>query len=434
MGLVLHNAVMAQLWDLGVRGTTLDVVAAWKEALLLVALLIVAWHVRRLPAVAAADVLAATYAIVIVVYFAIPQDVLGGEATTRGELLALRHHLFPVGAYALGRLAAFAWEERGRVGGLVVMSAVVVAVVGLADLALVSLQAWRDSGVPGWYRELGLDYEGLSGLPENWVYNTGDEDNPIRRLVSTFLSPLASAYALVVALIFVASRPFRWWWGLLGVLFYVALLYTHTRAALAALAFGLVVLALAQRRIAPALVAATSVAAGALFLAVYPSIGPSTSYTPEELEWLRENAQKQGDTSGDPFAGNEASTESHWRNLRDGVRLIIDHPQGHGLGNAGVVAKRTGVDIKAGESTYTELGADAGVAGMLAFVLWNLALLAGLWRRKAWVAAALATMLLIGLQTDVIGIHWIAFTVWVAAGLALGLPATSVRKREPRAA
>ena len=434
VGLVLHNAVMAQLWDLGVRGTTLDLVAAWKEALLLVALLVVAWHVRRFPAVKAADVLATSYAIVIVVYFAIPQDVLGGEATTRGELLALRHHLFPVAAYALGRLAAFAWEERGRVGGLVAMSAVIVAVVGLADLALVSLQAWRDSGVAGWYRELGLDYEGLSGLPENWVYNTGDEDNPIRRLVSTFLSPLASAYALVVALIYVVSRPYRWWWALLGVLFYAALLYTHTRAALAALAFGLVVLALAQRRIAPAVLAAVSVAAGALFLAVYPSIGPSTSYTPEELEWLRENAQKQGDTSGDPFGGNEASTESHWRNLRDGVRVVIEHPQGFGLGNAGVVAKRTGVEIRAGESTYTELGVDAGIAGMVAFVLWNVALLAGLWRREAWLAAALATVLLIGLQTDVIGIHWIAFTVWAAAGLALGLPATGARKREQRAA
>ena len=104
---------MAQLWDLGVRGTTLDVVAAWKEALLLVALIVVAWHARHFPAVKAADVLAMTYAAVIVVYWAIPQDVLGGEATARGELLALRHHLFPVAAYALGRLAAFAWEERG---------------------------------------------------------------------------------------------------------------------------------------------------------------------------------------------------------------------------------------------------------------------------------------------------------------------------------
>ena len=414
---------MAQLWDLGVRGTTLDVVAAWKEVLLLVALLVVAWHVRRFPPVKAADVLAASYAVVVLVYWALPQDGLGGDATARGELLALRHHLFPVAAYALGRLAAFAWEERGRVGGLIVLSAVVVAVVGLADLAFVSLQAWRDSGVPGWYREqLGLDYEGLSGLPENWVFNTGDEDNPIRRLVSTFLSPLASAYVLGVSLIYVVSRPFRWWWAVATAVLYVALLYTHTRAALGALVFGLLVLALAQRRFAPAVLAAASVVVSAAFLAVYPTIGPSTSYTPEELEWLRQNAQRQGGTSGDPFAGNEASTESHWRNLRDGVRVVFEHPQGYGLGNAGVVAKRTGVEIRAGESTYTELGVDAGVAGLLAFVVWNLAVFAGLWRREAWLAAAFVTVLAIGLQTDVIGIHWLAFTVWVAAGLALGLP------------
>jgi hypothetical protein len=423
VGLVVHNVAMAQLWDLGVRGSALDAVAAWKEALLLVGLLLVAWNVRRLPPVRVADVLALAYAVVIVVYWLLPQDLLGGEATERGELLALRHHLFPVAAYAIGRLAAWAWEERGRMGALVVVSAVVVSVVGLVDLAFVSLQAWRESGVPGWYREqLGLEYEGLSGLPENWVFNTGDEENPIRRLVSTFLSPLASAYALVVALTFVLSRPFRWWWGLLAVLFYVALLYTHTRAALAALAFGLVVLALAQRRVAPLAIAAATVVVGALFLVAYPTIGPSTSYTPEELEFLRENAEREGGESADPFAGEDASTESHWRNLRDGARLVVEHPQGHGLGNSGVVAKRTGVDILAGESTYTELGVDAGVAGVAAFVLWSLAVLIGLWRREAWLAAAFATVLALGLQTDVIGIHWLAFTIWAAAGLALGIP------------
>ena len=86
-----------------------------KEALLLVALLVVAWKVRRLPSVTAADVLAASYVAVIVAYWLIPQDVLGGEATV--ALLALRHHLFPVAGYALGRLVAVAWQERGRVGG-----------------------------------------------------------------------------------------------------------------------------------------------------------------------------------------------------------------------------------------------------------------------------------------------------------------------------
>ena len=104
------------------------------------------------------------------------------------------------------------------------------------------------------------------------------------------------------------------------------------------------------------------------------------------------------------------------------MRVVVKHPQGYGLGNAGVVAKRTGVEIRAGESTYTELGVDAGVAGLAAFVLWSLAVLAGLWRREAWLAAAFATVLLLGLQTDVIGIHWIAFTIWLAAGMVLGLP------------
>ena len=107
VGLALHNVAMAQFWDLGVRGTALDAVAAWKEVLLLLALAVVAWKVRRLPAVRAADVLAAAYAVVIVVYWLLPQDVLGGDATARGELLALRHHLFPVAAYALGRIGCF---------------------------------------------------------------------------------------------------------------------------------------------------------------------------------------------------------------------------------------------------------------------------------------------------------------------------------------
>jgi hypothetical protein len=428
VGLAFHNAAMAQLWEVGVRGSALDAVAAWKEALLLLGVVAAAWASRRLPAVGAVDVLAATYALVVLAYALIPQDWLGGEATTRGELLALRHHLLPVAAYALGRLVAASWGERGRLGGAVVLTAAVVGIVGLVDLAVIPLQAWRESGVPGWYREqLGLDYEGLSGLPENWVYNTGDEDNPIRRLVSTLLSPLASAYLLVVALIYVASRPFRVWWALAGLFLYFALLYTHTRAAFGALAFGLVVLALVQRRLAPLLLALASISASAVFLVAYPSIGPSTSYTPEELEWLRENAARDPGASEDPLAIDESSTESHLRNLRDGLRAVAEHPQGYGLGNAGVVAKRTGVEIRAGESTFTELGVDAGIAGLAAFVLWSLALLRGLWRREAWLAAAFAAVLLLGLQTDVIGIHWLAVTVWAAAGIAVSRPDEQAR-------
>ena len=207
-------------------------------------------------------------------------------------------------------------------------------------------------------------------------------------------------------------------------LLYVALLFTHTRAAFAALAFGLVVLAIAQRRILPAAIAAgTVVVSAALPRRVPDDRAVDELHAGRARGGCARTPSERAAISGGRFPDAEdESTESHWSNLREGVRVVLEHPQGHGLGNAGVVAKRTGVEIRAGESTYTELGVDAGIAGVVAFVLWSLAILVGLWRREAWLAAAFAAVLALGLQTDVIGIHWLAFTVWFAAGLALGLP------------
>jgi hypothetical protein len=424
VGLALHNLAMSFLWEWGVRGTALDVVAAWKEALLAVALGIVLWRSRRLPLARLADRLALLYAAVVLIYAVLPQDWLGGEATTRGVLLGLRHALVPVAAYGLGRLLAATWPETRRLLELAIAVAVAVALIGLVDVYLVSLQWWRDSGVPGWYGEqLGLEYEGLSGLPENWVYNTGDEQNPIRRLVSTFLSPLASAYLLVVVLLLLATRSRRPWVLAAAGVAYVGLLLTHTRAAYLVLAGGLVVLALVTRRWWPVAAAVASIAVGLAFVSVYDQVGPSTSYTPQELEQLRRNAAEHPGASSDPLSSDEASTASHLRNLRDGLEAVLRHPQGYGLGNAGTVARRTGATPKAGESTYTELGVETGLAGMLLFVAWSLAVLVALWRRTAWLTAAFAAVLALALQTDVLGVHWLAYCVWAAAGIALQLPA-----------
>jgi hypothetical protein len=49
LALPLHNLVMAELWDAGVRDLALDVVSAWKEALLAVALGVIVWRRRGLP-------------------------------------------------------------------------------------------------------------------------------------------------------------------------------------------------------------------------------------------------------------------------------------------------------------------------------------------------------------------------------------------------
>jgi hypothetical protein len=418
-GLALHNLVMAELWEAGVRGAALDVVAAWKEVLLAAGLVGALVAARRLPRVIAADLLALAFAAVVLVYWLLPQEWLGGEATARGELLALRHHLLPVAAYALGRLLVLTVADRRTLELTLVAVAGVVAAWGLVDVYAIPLQWWRDSGTPGWFGEqLDLTYKGLSGLPENWVLNTGEEDNPVRRLVSTFLSPLATAYVLVVVLLLVVARRPTRFTAAIALILYAGLLWTHTRAAYLALAGGLVVLAALTRRWWLALAAVASLAVGVAFVEAFPAIGPSTSYTQEELEFLREQGAESPAESEDPLAADESSIASHWRNLRDGVETVLEHPQGYGLGNAGVSAKRTDVRIRAGESTYTELGVDAGLAAALLFIAWCLALLVAL-RRQVGLCAAFAAVLALGLQSDVIGIHWLAIVVFALAGVAV---------------
>jgi hypothetical protein len=422
VGLALHNLVLAELWHAGLRGRDLDIVAAWKEALLALAVCAAAWHARRLPLSTAADRLALLYTALVVVYAVLPQGWLGGHATTKGVLYALRHDLVPVAAYALGRLVTLHAKDRARLAWLAVAVGAALSVWGLVDVYLVPLQWWRGSGVVGWFKDqLSLDYgRGLSGLPENWVYNTGDETNPIRRLVSTFLSPLATAYLLVVVLLFLAARERVTRWTLLAALVcFAGLLWTHTRAATLALAAGLLLLGAAQRRWPPVVLAGIVIGVSAGFFAIYSSIGPSTSYTASELAVLRANAHQPHPAGGDPFSAGDTSLSSHWRNLRDGLHTVIHHPQGFGLGNAGTEAKRTGVTILAGESTYTQLGVEAGLAGLLAYAAWSLTILRGLWSRSAWLFAAFGAVLVLALQTDVLGVHWLAYCLWAAAGATL---------------
>ena len=179
----------------------------------------------------------------------LPQSWLGGGATHKGVLYGARHDLLPVGAYFLGRGLALTDRERTRLCTVIVLGR--GGGVAPSGCSTSTPCRSRAGGTPaGWFSDqLGLDYKGLSGLPENFVYNAGD-GVVFRRLTSTFLSPLATAYLLVVAMFFI---PFRRRWGPpLALLLFAALLWTHTRAALLALVVGL----LAARGRAPARAAA----------------------------------------------------------------------------------------------------------------------------------------------------------------------------------
>ena len=114
------------------------------------------------------------------------------------------------------------------------------------------------------------------------------------------------------------------------------------------------------------------------------------------------------------------------------LALTLKHvaPTGYGLGNAGTIAVRLDVPIKAGESDYTELGVETGLVGMVVFAAWGLTLLWSVCRAAlsardgvvraatAGIAAAFAAVLVLAVQTDIDGVPWVALSVWTLAGAA----------------
>ena len=442
VGLALHNAVMAALYGAGVRGAVLTAITAWTEILLAVALLRVAWsswQVRALPfRPGIADWAALAFAALVVLYALVPQSVLGGQAGHRAVALGLRHDGVPVAAFFLGRSLRLGLADLRRLAWTLLGTAGAVAAVGLVDVYAVSIDWWRRSAVVDYFhRHLGYDYHGTGtrleadgavyGLPENFIYNVGGGKPFLRRLVSTFLSPLASGYLFVVALLVAAAALRRRWVWLLGLLTAAGLLWTFSRSSLAALAAGLVVLALIRRRPVELAVAVAVIGIAFGWAHLFPKVGPTGNWTKVDLRY-QEKLGEGGPKDFSATSGNEPSLHSHWVSLKEGVRTMVHHPQGYGLGNVGQTASRTDTPPKAGESNYTELGVELGVLGSALWIVWGLAVLAGLalaGRADPWaagVAAAFAAVLALAVQTDVIGDPWLAYCIWALAGALLTRP------------
>jgi hypothetical protein len=420
VGLAAHNAVLAALYAAGVRGGSLTAIQAWKEILLAVALgrvVFDALRARRLPyRPGLVDWLGLAFAALCVVYAIVPQSSLGGSASRHAVALAFRHDVVPVAAFLLFRALAPSRAELRRVAWTLLVAAATVAALGLIDVYAVSIGWWRENGVVDYFhKQLGYDYHGTGGLPENFVYNTGSEQHFLRRLVSTFLSPLAAGYMMVVALLLAPRRRAA---ALLGAVAFAGLLFTFSRSSLIALAGGLVVLALAGRTWWPLATAVVVAAVAVGWAHAFPRIGPTGHWTRADLVYQRQQAKHAAPgVSGSATSANEPSIHSHLVNLKQGTRTVVHHPQGYGLGNVGQTASRTGTPLKAGESNYTEIGAETGLLGMLLWIAWNLSILVALWRARApAMAAAFAAVLALAIQTDVIGDPWVAYCVWGLAG------------------
>ena len=167
-------------------------------------------------------------------------------------------------------------------------------------------------------------------------------------------------------------------------LLFAGLLWTHSRSSYLALALGLVVFAIAAAAVRGVALAGAAVARGRRRARLREGLPAHRAPTRRASRAARElppmpaqltlaSAAAGAGRGASASSGLEdASTASHCRSLRDGIETVLRHPQGYGPGNAGSTAARTDVTIKAGESTYTELGVDAGLVGGLLFVAWSL--------------------------------------------------------------
>jgi hypothetical protein len=438
VGLAFHNAAFMGLWLAGAEGWQLTVLQAWKEILLGTALLSVL-VARRLPRrLVPLDFAALALALVAAVYLFVPAD-----TTIEGRLYGLRSILLPLAAYALGRCLVLGSREWRRVAAVGVGAAAAVAVVGLAENYALTIGDWRAWGAKGYYSEQ-LDFpafHGPAGLPDNWALNLSD--GVFRRLISTYLSPLGTAYMLAVALIVaVVELPRVRGRALLGLgaatlVLLAAFLLAFSRAAALALVGALVVLALAHWSRWALAGAAVVLAASVVTAAWFTSIAPETRFFPEDKAYQERRAREEGPLPpGSPLdttsGFSDSSSREHLAELRRSFENLVDRPQGHGLGTSGQIAQRFGDgDFAAGESLYLTVGVETGVAGLLALLALVGATLLTLFRaarRRAGSAlgvaaavlvAAQAAVFAIGLQTEVWGIPWLVYVLWLLTGSAI---------------
>lgn len=442
-GMAFHNIVLMVLLRLGTPTPLIRVVQAWKEGLILVLLAMVArlafarWQSRTLPRLQIVDWLVGIFAVLAILYAIVPHWLLHGSLSLPQAVIGLRTTLLIPLLYLFGRI--FKPEDRRELAwvvGLIVGSAGVVGLFGLWELWFVPTATWLSWGVNQFSAWLGYTYHGPKGLPENFFQSTA-EGLLLRRMVSTYISPLGIAYTgLLVLPVGVALLASRWkpsmaWAAARWVAFALlisAMAFSLTRLAIALALFELVALLILLRRwfIALATVAA---AALALFIVLaYPDVGPLVTRNLETVPSGPAHHHLIG--AGDP------SLSEHSGALRTDFEYVLAHPLGTGVGSS---VHRFGPNTGTGESAIFDMFGDMGVVGGIVYLLIYLAVILRAARAQAknradqlWAALPLVTFIgglalfPITLTSSIWSDFTVTFLFWWAAGTSVTLATTTM--------
>lgn len=370
-GMAFHNFVLMVLLRLGTPGILVRLIQAWKEGIILLLLVLAGrialgrWRSRTLPRLILLDWLFLALTAVVIAYAIVPR-LLPGAVTFSQALVGLRSTLLLPLLYLFGRV----FRPSGRhdiawVASVIVGAAAVVGLFGLIELWLIPTATWLTWGVNQLSAWLGYTYHGPKGLPENF-FQTAAGGYLLRRMVSTYVSPLGVAYTALlvlpisVAMVVSRSRGPRWPLALSYTAFCLILLsvlFSVTRLAILLSIFELAALSLLLRR--RAMAAATLVMAGgaAFILLAYGSVGPLAT---ADLQPVQRGSARHIITLGGP------STTEHSDALAFDFKYVAGHPLGTGLGSS---VHRYGPNTGTGESAIFDMFGDMGLLGGLLYLV-----------------------------------------------------------------
>jgi hypothetical protein len=246
------------------------------------------------------------------------------------------------------------------------------------------------------------------------------------RFASTLGGPnqLGAYLTLVIALsVALAWRRRRWRWGLwaLALGAGIVLIHTYSRAAWIGAAAAVIIVVLGSLR--GRWRWGTLAAGGVLLIGGLLAWPQLTNHGPLQYYLLH------GKSS---FAQQRGSDFEHLASLQGGLQAVTDQPLGHGLGTAGPTVFHTGSG-RIIENYYLQLGYEAGLLGMLLFmvglalVCWRLAGAAAPQPLGLAIGAAILGISLNALVLPAWTDSTTALVAWSLAGLALGSQKSKAR-------
>ncbi len=296
--------------------------------------------------------------LLVLVYFVLPDSLMGATSDIRERLFGLRFSVISSLIYLSGR--SIPYDKRAVLKGIRLLQIICLIIILFGFVEFVFIP--RDILVSGLMRYIAIKNntpELISAEPGEMLYIVNFGGFTIKRIMSFFLSPLSIAYFLILPFSLFLS-------GQLGIsekrnsvltyslpiliLISITMLLSNTRAVIAACSF-IVVIFYSGKHWIKALFFSGIIA---LFLSV--TFLKSVIVETVNLE--------------DPSAA------AHAYAYVIGFENIISHPFGIGLGKAGPVAGQTGAvgiyggnDATVGESLYLSMAVEKGIFSVILFLL-----------------------------------------------------------------